>query len=117
MRLAPITEASVLCNPGFMLLIRNPHHFVQARCAVFALSSFIFLFLLIVTFRLSTISSLPLPLWVDSVHHSAIVRLILEQGALPTSYRPYADVDVVYYHLGYHVVIAVLANASLTKNL
>ncbi|MBI5878472.1 MAG: hypothetical protein HZB53_12555 [Chloroflexi bacterium] len=53
-----------------------------------------------------------LPLWVDSVHHAAIARLILAQGGLPESYRPFAEADQVYYHLGYHVAVAVLARLS-----
>ena len=67
---------------------------------------------LIGALRFGNLANLALPLWVDSVHHSAIIRLILAQGGLPTSYRPFADVDTVYYHLGYHVAVAILARVS-----
>ncbi len=67
---------------------------------------------LLILLRYLNIRSLALPLWVDSVHHSAIVRLILAQGGLPESYRPFADVDQVYYHLGYHVAVAILTRIS-----
>lgn len=63
--------------------------------------------------RFANIRGLVLPLWVDSVHHSALARLIMQQGTVPDSYRPYADVDGIYYHLGYHVVVALIA--ALTR--
>lgn len=66
---------------------------------------FILIFCFILGLRIANIHNLPLPLWVDSVHHAAIARLIAEQGTLPTSYRPFADVDIVYYHLGFHTLV------------
>jgi hypothetical protein len=63
----------------------------------------------ILVVRFVNISDIALPLWVDSVHHSALSRLIADQGILPASYRPFAAVDTVYYHLGYHSTVAVLS--------
>lgn len=74
-----------------------------------SLIGFSVVFALILVLRLVNLKGLELPLWVDSVHHSAITRLIAEQGAIPSSYRPYADVDRVYYHFGFHVASVVLA--------
>ncbi len=64
---------------------------------------------LIALLRFLNIRDLALPLWVDSVHHSAIARLIATQGALPDSYRPFADVDHAYYHMGFHTLVVALA--------
>lgn len=63
---------------------------------------------LVVWGRFVQIRDLALPPWVDSVHHSALVRLVLAHGGPPATYRPYAEADSVYYHLGYHLLVAAL---------
>lgn len=73
------------------------------------LGAMLLFFGLVLLLRLLNVRDVVLPLWVDSVHHSAISRLILAQASLPASYRPFADVDLVYYHLGYHTVVAALS--------
>lgn len=77
-----------------------------------ALACFLFVFALILLLRFLNITDIALPLWVDSVHHAAIARLIDAQGTLPTSYRPFANTDAVYYHLGYHTVLITFARLS-----
>jgi len=66
------------------------------------------LLLIITAWRLSQAASLVLPAWVDSVHHVLIVRVFLEQGALPASLQPYIPVPF-YYHFGFHAVGAVFS--------
>ena len=51
---------------------------------------------------------LALPAWVDSVHHTLLVRLILEGGGLPRDFLPYMPVPA-YYHYGFHLTAALHA--------
>ena len=55
------------------------------------------------------IRDLVLPNWVDSIHHLLIVRLIVEQGALPDTYAPYMAGAGFSYHWGFHAWAAWLA--------
>jgi hypothetical protein len=66
------------------------------------------LFLIVIAWRLGQAASLVLPAWVDSIHHVLIVRVILEQGAIPANLQPYLPVPF-YYHFGFHAVGAVFA--------
>ncbi|MBI2953458.1 MAG: DUF1616 domain-containing protein [Chloroflexi bacterium] len=46
------------------------------------------------------------PMWVDSPQHAEIVQLIVGNGGLPDSYRPFAEVEPFSYHFGFHVLVA-----------
>lgn len=56
--------------------------------------------------RWSEIRGIALPLWVDSLHHTLLIRIVGETGRIPTSLQPYLPVDRLIYHWGYHVVAA-----------
>ena len=56
--------------------------------------------------RFAMARDLAAPPWVDSVHHAALTRLILEQGAFPGSYAPYIEIDSASYHAGFHSALA-----------
>jgi hypothetical protein len=56
--------------------------------------------------RVLHVWDLVLPPWVDSLHHTLLVRIITETGQVPTSLRPYLPVDDLPYHWGYHAVVA-----------
>jgi Family of unknown function (DUF6541) len=56
--------------------------------------------------RLIMVRDLAAPAWVDSVHHSLITRLILEQGGYPDNYLPYLDIASARYHPGFHSLLA-----------
>ncbi len=62
----------------------------------------------LIWFRLYQARGLVLPNWVDSVHHSLIVRLILETGGLPATFLPYLDAPFSY-HYGFHLLTAAFA--------
>lgn len=62
--------------------------------------------------RFSQIESVVLPLWVDSVHHALMIRVVTEQGMAPFSLRPYLPVEQLPYHWGYHVVTAAVTQLS-----
>jgi len=52
---------------------------------------------------------LAVPLWVDGYHHTLIAELVLRAGTVPTSFRPFIDVDGFYYHFGFHALAAEVA--------
>jgi len=64
--------------------------------------------LLTLATRLIQIRELVVPAWVDSVHHTMLVRLISEQGVVPMSYQPYMPVQDLHYHYGFHANVAAL---------
>src|SRR6266550_3710424 len=47
---------------------------------------------------------LAFPPWVDAVHHTMIIRLILDHGSVPRSLSPYIDGGDLYYHWGFHAL-------------
>jgi len=66
------------------------------------------LFALLLAFRFYQARDLALPAWVDSVHHTLIVRLFLETGGVPLTVQPYIDAPF-YYHFGFHLSTALYA--------
>jgi hypothetical protein len=62
----------------------------------------------ILVFRFYQAAELALPAWVDSVHHTLLVRLVLENGGLPATFGPYMPVPL-YYHAGFHANAALFA--------
>lgn len=52
--------------------------------------------------RMVMVRDLATPVWVDSVHHALISRLIFENGSLPESYFPVLDIETSNYHAGFH---------------
>ncbi|MEN6478566.1 MAG: DUF6541 family protein [Anaerolineales bacterium] len=68
--------------------------------------------LLSLAMRLLNVRSLVVPSWVDSLHHSVIVQLILEQHALPNTGDPYVSLPGFYYHFGFHALAAALAQIA-----
>ncbi|MHB8856269.1 MAG: DUF6541 family protein [Bellilinea sp.] len=61
--------------------------------------------------RLYQARELLLPAWVDSVHHTLIVRVIMENGGLPAILDPYLPA-VFSYHYGFHVLAALFASLA-----
>ena len=59
--------------------------------------------------RLYTINGLVAPMWGDSVHHTIIVQLMLENGGLFHSWQPYADAATFTYHFGFHAFTVMYA--------
>ncbi len=59
--------------------------------------------------RLVQIRTLALPAWVDSVHHTMIIRLLVAQGQIPATFDPLIPGGVFNYHWGYHALMAWLA--------
>jgi hypothetical protein len=68
----------------------------------------VLIFLSALLWRFYQIRDIVLPLWVDSIHHVQIVRLIIENGGLPNTFEPYMPVPF-YYHFAFHALAAVYA--------
>lgn len=66
------------------------------------------IFVLILGWRFYQARTLIFPAWVNSVHHSYIVRLIVETGGVPASLEPNIQAPF-YYHFGFHLNTAVFA--------
>ena len=77
---------------------------IVARHAALALA-----LALVAFWRLEQIRPLALPAWVDSVHHTLAVRMLLEQRGLPETWAPYLPGVPFYYHFGFHVSAAAFA--------
>lgn len=65
------------------------------------------LLLLLTAVRILPVRTLPAPLWGDSVHHTLIVQLLVENGGLFDSWEPYAPIQSLTYHFGFHTAAAV----------
>ena len=61
--------------------------------------------LAISAWRLYQARDLVLPAWVDSVHHSLLVRRLLDYGGLAPDWLPYLAAPL-YYHYGFHILAA-----------
>ena len=59
--------------------------------------------------RLDHIADLPLPNWVDPVHHTMILRIFVDGGTLPTTFAPFLPENSFVYHWGFHAIAAWLA--------
>ncbi len=49
------------------------------------------------------------PVWVDSVHHTMVTQLIVEQGLVPRTGEPYIAISGFHYHFGFHASAAVIS--------
>jgi len=80
----------------------------EIRCRGLALTTPAFLGVLALSLfvRVAMVRDLAAPPWVDSVHHAAITRRILEEGAFPSTYAPYIEIETSRYHAGYHSLLA-----------
>jgi hypothetical protein len=65
----------------------------------------------LIALRFFQARDLALPAWVDSVHHSFLVRLFLEQGGIPVDLQPWIP-GPFYYHIGFHASAAVFSAFS-----
>lgn len=72
---------------------------------------------LILAWRLCQARDLALPAWVDSVHHTLLVRILLEQGTIPGTWEPYLPQVPFYYHFGFHLMPAAFARLTGTTGI
>jgi len=69
--------------------------------------TFIGIVALIVFTRFWVIRSLDVPMWGDSYHHTMIAQLLVDHGGLFNSWQPYAELQTLTYHFGFHTAVAV----------
>jgi hypothetical protein len=68
--------------------------------------------------RLWSVRNLDLPMWGDSYQHTVITQLMLDHGGLFESWQPYAPLESLTYHYGFHADAAILgwlANLPATR--
>lgn len=70
--------------------------------------------LLALVTRLYTVRDFRAGLFGDSVHHTMIAQLLLDNGGLFTSYQPYAPLSTFTYHFGFHANVAFFAWLTAT---
>ena len=56
--------------------------------------------------RFWVIRNLDLPMWGDSYHHTMIAQLLVDNGGLFNSWQPYAELQTLTYHFGFHTLVA-----------
>lgn len=56
--------------------------------------------------RVVVIHPLNAPLWGDSVHHTLITQLLLDNGGIFDTYEPYLPLAPFTYHAGFHILCA-----------
>jgi len=76
------------------------------RAPKWLLMSMIGMLALVSLTRVLQIRGVALPLWVDSLHHTLLVRVVSETGRIPTSLEPYMPVAQLVYHWGFHTLVA-----------
>ncbi|HEC61261.1 MAG TPA: DUF1616 domain-containing protein [bacterium] len=57
--------------------------------------------------RFWSIRNLDAPMWGDSYQHTLITQLLVDNGGLFDSWKPYADLSTFTYHFGFHALAAV----------
>jgi hypothetical protein len=62
---------------------------------------------LVLGVRLLIVRALDVPLWGDSYQHTMITQLLVDNGGLFNSWEPYAPLQSLTYHFGFHSVVAV----------
>ncbi len=58
--------------------------------------------------RLYAVRDFAAGLWGDSVHHTLITQLLIDNGGLFTSWQPYTELATFTYHFGFHANAAFL---------
>ncbi len=109
-RITPAILIAVEILSGFSIilaLVRRKPHFQFAAFAGLEILAL----LALVALRFYQARDLALPAWVDSVHHTFLVRLFLEQGGIPADLLPWIP-GPFYYHIGFHASAAVFSAFS-----
>jgi hypothetical protein len=71
-------------------------------------AAFLGISLVIVFTRLWAVRLLPLPMFGDSIHHTMITSLIIQNEGLFQSWLPLAELQSLTYHFGFHTFAAAL---------
>ncbi|HIE56724.1 MAG TPA: hypothetical protein EYP88_00630, partial [Anaerolineales bacterium] len=70
-------------------------------------AALLFVLGLVILTRFWVIRSLPLPMWGDSYQHTMMAQLLVDNGGLFNSWKPYAELTTFTYHFGFHSLVAI----------
>ncbi|MHB0857731.1 MAG: hypothetical protein ACYC5M_09190 [Anaerolineae bacterium] len=102
-----VSMAVLVWRDGRRVLAWRPRWRAWRRSEAFVPDlAFVALAGLVFATRFAPISSIDLPMWGDSVHHTLITRLLVDHGGLFDSWQPYAALQSFTYHLGFHTAAA-----------
>ena len=106
--------ALLVCLLGAATLLHIPRprwqrRLISLRHQGLTLTFFACLFAITAVTRILQIRDLALPVWVDSVHHTMIVRLLVENGQIPGTFDPFIPTAAFNYHWGYHALVTWIA--------
>ena len=70
--------------------------------------------------RFWTVRSLDLPMWGDSLQHTMIAQLLVDNRGIFDSWQPYTELQTFTYHFGFHTLVAVfhwITNMTLPQSI
>jgi hypothetical protein len=102
--------AAVILAFGAALIAGLARRKMRFRLTAFSALE-IFTLAALLALRFFQIRGLAFPAWVDSVHHTFLVRLFLERQGIPADLLPWIP-GPFYYHFGFHAATAVVAAFS-----
>ncbi len=99
-----LTAAVVIFFPGRSASWRRAGKIDRRRIAAVAWPAFWLAGITTLTLvqRLYIVRDLPVGMWGDSVQHTMMAQLIVDNGGLFTSWSPYAALATFTYHFGFH---------------
>ncbi len=109
-RVTPAILIAVEFLSGASIVIALVRRKPQIQLAAFA-GVEILAMLALIALRFYQARDLALPAWVDSVHHTFLVRMFLEHGGIPADLQPWIP-GPFYYHIGFHASAAVFSAFS-----
>lgn len=107
-----IVYATIVCGAILFFVRARRVRWSRVRVAMPFVLTFAILAVIAIVTRVLHIRGLAFPPWVDGVHHAMIVRLLLEQGAVPATMDPYIPGAGFFYHWGFHVPVTFVAAAT-----
>ncbi len=86
--------------------------------SLFHTTAFILIAALTFLVRFYAVRTISIPLWGDSYQHTLIAQLIVDNNGLFQSWQPYAALQTLTYHFGFHTGVAIfhwLTNLNLAQ--
>lgn len=93
--------------PQFALRFKIPKITFPRTLEDWATPSMLFVLMLIVATRFWVIRTLDAPMWGDGYQHTLITQLLIDNKGLFESWEPYAELQSLTYHFGFHANAAV----------
>lgn len=103
----------IWCNRSLLADIRNLHKDIFRTIFKISWTNILPDILLVLVLgvifaiRFWSVRSLDVPMWGDSYQHTVITQLMLDNGGMFSSWQPYAALQGLTYHFGFHAAAAV----------